>query len=70
MIKKHTKKLPNLAPHLIVTSKFAGVNWYLRGNTTKVGIVYQKDEYDIHIGGENTGNEDATSLRVTSQWLF
>jgi len=48
-----------------VTSKLAGVNWYLRGNTTKVGIVYQKDEY-----GVNTGNKDVTSLRVTSQWFF
>jgi len=48
-----------------VTSTLAGVNWYLRGNTTKVGFVYQKDEYDI-----NTGNKDVTSLRVTSQWFF
>ena len=48
-----------------VTSTLAGVNWYLRGNTTKVGLVYQKDEY-----GVNTGNKDVTSIRVTSQWFF
>ncbi|WP_457750225.1 porin [Sulfurimonas sp.] len=48
-----------------VTSKLAGINWYLRGNTTKVGLVYQKDEY-----GVNTGNKDVTSMRITSQWFF
>ena len=48
-----------------VTSKLAGINWYLRGNTTKVGFVYQKDTY-----GVNTGNKDVTSWRLTSQWFF
>ncbi len=48
-----------------VTSKTAGINWYLRGNTTKVGLLYQKDEY-----GENTGNKDEDIFRVTSQWFF
>ena len=48
-----------------VTSALAGVNWYLRGNTTKVGLVAQKDTYEI-----NTGNEDVTKFRVTSQWFF
>ena len=48
-----------------ITSTLAGVNWYLRGNTTKVGFVYQKDEY-----GRNTGNKDVTSMRITSQWFF
>jgi len=48
-----------------VTSTLAGLNWYLRGNTTKVGFVYQKDEYGI-----NTGNKDVTSVRITSQWFF
>lgn len=47
------------------TSKIAGINWYLRGNTTKVGLVYQKDTY-----GENIGDKDTTSIRVTSQWFF
>jgi len=48
-----------------VTSKLAGINWYLRGNTTKVGIIYQEDEFGI-----NTGNKDVRKLRVTSQWFF
>jgi len=48
-----------------LTSTLGGVNWYLRGNTTKVGFVYQKDAYGI-----NTGNKDVTSLRITSQWFF
>ncbi|HIQ27213.1 MAG TPA: hypothetical protein EYH42_01765 [Sulfurovum sp.] len=48
-----------------VTSKTVGVNWYLRGNTTKVGILYQQDEY-----GVNTGNRTDDIFRVTSQWFF
>lgn len=47
------------------TSKMAGVNWYLRGNTTKVGLVFQKDTY-----GDMIGNKETTSARVTSQWFF
>jgi len=47
------------------TSTLAGVNWYLRGNTTKVGIYYQKDEL-----GANTGDKDVNIFRVTSQWFF
>ncbi len=48
-----------------LSSKLAGLNWYLRGNTTKVGLVMQKDTYSLH-----TGNKDVTSFRVTSQWFF
>jgi hypothetical protein len=48
-----------------VTSKLAGINWYLRGNTTKVGIIYQEDEFGI-----NTGDKDVRKLRITSQWFF
>ncbi len=47
------------------TSKMAGVNWYLRGNTTKVGLLVQKDTY-----GENIGNKETTSARLTTQWFF
>jgi len=47
------------------TSKMAGVNWYLRGNTTKVGLLVQNDTY-----GENIGNKETTSARITSQWFF
>lgn len=48
-----------------VTSALAGVNWYLRGNTTKVGLVAQKDTY-----GVETGNRAVSKVRVTSQWFF
>lgn len=48
-----------------LTSTVAGLNWYLRGNTTKVGLQYQKDSY-----GKNTGDKDVTYVRVTSQWFF
>lgn len=47
------------------TSKMAGINWYLRGNTTKVGLVGQKDTY-----GKEIGNKESTSFRVTTQWFF
>lgn len=47
------------------TSKMAGVNWYLRGNTIKVGAILQKDTY-----GENIGDKETTSARITSQWFF
>ena len=47
------------------TSTIAGVNWYVRGNTTKVGMYYQKDEL-----GVNAGNKDIDMIRVTSQWFF
>jgi len=46
-------------------SKIAGVNWYLRGNSTKVGLVYQEDTY-----GENIGNYTDTRYKVTTQWFF
>ncbi len=48
-----------------VTSKTLGLNWYLRGNTTKIGLLYQQDEY-----GVNTGNRTDDIIRVTSQWFF
>jgi len=48
-----------------VTSLLAGVNWYLRGNTTKVGVIYQQDTY-----GNNTGDKDVQKIRITSQWFF
>ena len=49
------------------TSKMAGINWYLRGNTTKVGLLVQKDNYDENL---DKGERDETSVRVTSQWFF
>jgi len=48
-------------------SKIAGINWYLRGNTTKVGLVYQEDDYGLSLkGGEHTD----TRMKLTSQWFF
>ena len=47
------------------TSKIAGVNWYLRGNTTKVGLYVQKEKF-----GAEIGDNDVTTVRLTSQWFF
>ncbi|WP_345976075.1 hypothetical protein [Sulfurimonas sp. HSL3-7] len=48
-------------------SKIAGINWYLRGNTTKVGLVYQEDDYGASLkGGEHTD----TRMKLTTQWFF
>jgi len=49
------------------TSMLAGVNWYLRGNTTKVGMYYQKDENGAK---HKDGEHDVNIFRVTSQWFF
>ncbi len=46
-------------------STIAGINWYLRGNSTKVGISYQVDDY-----GENIGDEKVKRFKVTTQWFF
>jgi len=48
-----------------LVSKIAGINWYLRGNTTKVGIAYQEDDYDANIG-----NKKVKRLKLTTQWFF
>ena len=46
-----------------------GANWYLRGNTTKVGLVYEKAKF-----GENLissgGASDEQKIRITSQFFF
>jgi len=46
-------------------AKIAGVNWYLRGNTTKVGLYVQKEKE-----GEKIGDDEITTVRLTSQWFF
>jgi len=46
-------------------SKIVGVNWYLRGNTTKVGLAIQKDTY-----GAGLGNKTETRYKLTTQWFF
>ena len=48
-----------------LTSTIFGINWYLRGNTTKVGLSYQKDEYD-----KNIGDYDEKRIKLTTQWFF
>jgi len=47
------------------SSMLVGLNWYLRGNTTKVGMYYQKDSFDA-----NVGDKDVDIFRITSQWFF
>lgn len=46
-------------------SRIGGINWYLRGNTTKIGLSLQKDSY-----GASIGNYDDTRIKVTSQFFF
>ncbi|BCD59881.1 MULTISPECIES: hypothetical protein [unclassified Nitratiruptor] len=48
-----------------MTSKIAGINWYLRGNSTKVGIAYQEDDYDV-----NVGDKKVKRVKFTTQWFF
>ncbi|MDH3977861.1 MAG: OprO/OprP family phosphate-selective porin, partial [Gammaproteobacteria bacterium] len=45
-----------------------GANWYLRGNTTKVGVVYEKVKFDENIGRNGAFDED--KIRITSQFFF
>ena len=42
-----------------------GVNWFLRGNTTKVGVNYQRDNFETA-----TTEDDSNTIRVTSQFFF
>ena len=46
-------------------STIFGVNWYLRGYTTKIGLAVQTDEY-----GENIGNKEEQRIKLTTQWFF
>jgi len=46
-------------------SYILGVNWYLKGNTIKVGVAYQHDDY-----GVNIGNEKVKRIKLTSQFFF
>ncbi len=48
-----------------LTSKIAGVNWYLRGNTTKVGFAVQNDTY-----GKSLGDYTDTRYKITTQFHF
>jgi hypothetical protein len=48
-----------------LNSQMYGVNWYLRGNTTKMGLIVQNDDY-----AANIGNNKEQSVRITTQWFF
>jgi len=48
-----------------LTSIMGGINWYLKGNTIKTGIYYQKDKY-----GKDIGDKNVNILRLTSQFFF
>lgn len=58
-------KFENGAGDYDFTSTMAGINWYLKGNSIKAGLIYQKDEY-----GTDTGNKDVTKMRITTQFFF
>ena len=48
-----------------LTSTSGGINWYLRGNTIKMGVNFQHNDYGINIG-----NKTENIARITSQWFF
>lgn len=48
-----------------LTSKIFGINWYLRGNSTKVGFAVQQDDY-----GQNIGDKEVKRYKITTQWYF
>lgn len=48
-------------------SRLYGINWYLRGNTTKVGLIVQNDDYGVNL---KNGGQKVESVRVTSQFFF
>jgi len=59
------KKWKNGGSDYKLKSYVFGVNWYLRGNTTKVGIAYQEDDY-----GKAIGDKKVKRIKFTSQWFF
>ena len=50
------------------TSTLAGVNWYLRGNTIKMGMYYQQNNFEKEASVKGIDQEDI--FRITSQWFF
>ncbi len=48
-----------------LTSTVVGMNWYLRGNTTKVGLSVQSDDYD-----KNIGDYKDIRYKLTTQFFF
>jgi len=53
-----------------VTSKMAGVNWYLKGNTIKAGLYFQRDEYGRDAANNRGFEKDVDKIRLTSQFFF
>lgn len=47
------------------TAATAGVNWYLKGNSIKAGLVYQTEKY-----GKKIDYKDIDTVRLTSQFFF
>jgi hypothetical protein len=60
-------------PNTDITSTQFGANWYLRGNTTKVGLVFETTKADEAFITDSEGNPstaDRKSVRITSQFFF
>ena len=53
-----------------VTSVMGGLNWYLKGNTIKAGLYYQKDEYGKDAANNSGYEKDVDFVRLTSQFFF
>jgi len=48
-------------------SLMLGANWYLKGNTIKAGLTYQKDEYGTSL---KSGERDESRIKLTTQFFF
>jgi hypothetical protein len=60
-------------PNTDITSTLVGAHWYLRGNTTKVGLVFENTKADEAFITDDDGNPssaDRKSIRITSQFFF
>ncbi len=53
-----------------VTSALGGINWYLKGNTIKAGIVYQQDHFGVDATSNGGQAKDVQKIKVTSQFFF
>ena len=49
------------------TATTAGVNWYLKGNSIKAGLVYQTENYGTEL---DQGERTVSTVRLTSQFFF
>lgn len=63
----------NQADDYGLTSKVAGVNWYLKGNKIRVGLYYQYDEFEenLHQTDDRGREFDSMSqVKLTSMWHY